>query len=542
MAGPKTSPRKAPPPAATVPVLEQWLELGRSESTGILHSTLGEGLSAETFFMGGALVGCVRSDDGHRLADYLVASGAVSPAQVGQFAHRLQGGEDLADLLVLEAGASPESIIEARRILFDDNVHDLATGGPGLFEAQDMVFPPNMQLGVDLIALVRAVSAWRVRIEPVLQNVGSDEQWVLAGMTLEPLAPNVAALLGEPHALIEVIAVFGLPRHRGLDMVGRLLTEGTLVPYKQVHPEPPSAPPPTDYEKAAQGGFVKSYEVLDKVDLSGSFSGPHHQDVQTFGAVEAVELGGEGDDEGVDLLGGPDDLDDVEDLDEHALSRELGLSSATMETNDDMDVFERGGRADPAEDDAEHEPADDEEDLVVRVESDDSIEAVDVRSTMAAQQLEEDSVGDVAVMDDGDSVEFVPEGATSTLGRDKLNALHERIDIFNHIFRILFRTFSRHAGESIARERFDGALETGRGQYPDLLRNLRVEPDGSLRPSTLINNLDTLPVEDHAGMVNQGLYELIFSHIYAAKEILTPDAEAAMMEQILVFEQQLQAG
>lgn len=530
MASPRTS-RKSPPRTATSPVVEQLLDLGRSGATGVLTSHGPEDQRFETYFMMGSLVGCVRGDDSHRLADYLVASGAASPAQVGQFASRLQAGEDLADLLVLEAGASPEAILSARKTLFDDNVHDLATGSTGLFEASDMVFPPNMQLGVDLPTLAREVGIWRERVAPVLADLGGDSPWVLAGLSMEPLTQAQAATLGEPHTLAGVVELFGLPRFAGLDLCARLLHEGTLVPYQQVHQEPPP-PPANDYEKAAQGGFVKSYDVLDKVDLSGSFHPPPSHDVHTYGAIEAVELGGEGEDDPSELLGGPDDLDDVEDLDERDLSRELGLASATIDTNDDMDVFDR------SEPDSGDE-ADDE--LVLRVESDDSIEAVDIRSTMAAQQLDEDSVGDVAVLDDGDSVEITDEAGTGTLGRDELHTLHERIDTFNQIFRIIFRTFTRHAGEDIARARFEAVIATGQIQYGELLRNLRVETDGALKPSTLINNLGAIPSGDHASMIHQGLYELIFSHLYAAKEILAPEIEAGMMEQILVFEQQLHA-
>ena len=56
----------------------------------------------------------------------------------------------------------------------------------------------------------------------------------------------------------------------------------------------------------------------------------------------------------------------------------------------------------------------------------------------------------------------------------------------------------------------------------------------------MINNLAACPPGDYGSLLHQGLYELIFSHLYDAKDLLPGDAETGMMEKIVVHERQLQ--
>jgi hypothetical protein len=66
-----------------------------------------------------------------------------------------------------------------------------------------------------------------------------------------------------------------------------------------------------------------------------------------------------------------------------------------------------------------------------------------------------------------------------------------------------------------------------------------LDEDGSIEPVTLINNLAACPPGDYGSLLHQGLYELIFSHLYDAKDLLPGDAETKMMEKIVVFERQI---
>jgi hypothetical protein len=131
------------------------------------------------------------------------------------------------------------------------------------------------------------------------------------------------------------------------------------------------------------------------------------------------------------------------------------------------------------------------------------------------------------------------ENARARFDDDKVAAFVKRVGIFNCIFRIIFATFSEHIGDPKARQRFNALLGSSQRQYPELFRRLQVDADGSIDPSALINNLAARPPGDFGSLLHQGLYELIFSHLYDAKDLLPGDAETKMMEKIVVYERQL---
>jgi hypothetical protein len=88
-------------------------------------------------------------------------------------------------------------------------------------------------------------------------------------------------------------------------------------------------------------------------------------------------------------------------------------------------------------------------------------------------------------------------------------------------------------------QRFNALLSSGQRQYPELFRDLSVKGDGTVPASPLINNLAECPPGNHGELLHHGLYELLFSHLYDAKDLLSGEAESEMMEKIVVFESQL---
>ena len=94
---------------------------------------------------------------------------------------------------------------------------------------------------------------------------------------------------------------------------------------------------------------------------------------------------------------------------------------------------------------------------------------------------------------------------------------------------------------SLARERqrFDRFLHDESLQYPDLFREMHVSDDGTLGPGPLIRNLAAANPPDAEAFLHQGLYELIYVHLYDAKDVLAPDEEREMMDRIAAYEEEL---
>jgi hypothetical protein len=295
-----------------------------------------------------------------------------------------------------------------------------------------------------------------------------------------------------------------------------------------VVPAPETGTGPDDYEKAARGHFVKSYDVLDKVDLSGTMDGGPHHEVATFGAIEAVEVGGEID----------DDLADVESDEHMGFTGDFDAFSESDADGPDGDGIGELG------DDALSQATDEDDDMVVDVESGDGLESI--RSSDVLQSV----VVDAGLDDDEDAAAQVEQSvsvtgelervAGSAFSREELRAFHDRVDVFNAMFRIMWRTFARHLGAEATRQRFEQKIAGCLVGYPELFRDVQVADDGSVRATALVNNLTPQAATGGAQeTLHQGLYELMFAHMFDAKEFLPPEAEATMMEQVVAFERQL---
>lgn len=518
-------------------VLARLRALRDEAATGVLHVRGPGWPSSDIYLMGGDVVGCSAPEDEDQLAELLIAAGANRPDVEG-VRRNIDADHDLVDALVGAGLATGETVTTARTDLFRDNVVWAAgTPSPSLeFEKDDAVFPPNMQLGVDQSELMADAAAWLEVVEPVLEALSDDRmRWVAVG----PAPPGVEhrrweALL-RPAPASTMLSILGPPRRHALRRLGDWIVQGLLLAEDEATsdatleqtvldlPDPDESDgldaevegdglTADDYERAARGDFIKSYEVLDKVDLSGvavigAEAAQPHPAEELIAAGEDIVLGDGSHDEGL--------------------------------TTADFEVFDDG----PEDGDLPSIQGDDFEEI----EEVEEVEEI---------QVEEDVSADVS-LEVFDSIQHVEEdvdtGAVVDLGldddswpgiftREQISEFSDRIDIFNNIFRIIYTTFSRHIGAGEARSRFNALVGSSQRQYPELLQNITIEGDGSLASAALIRNLAECPPGDYGELLHQGLYELIFSHLFDAKDMLPPDAETGMMEQIVVFERQLHQG
>jgi hypothetical protein len=441
----------------------------------------------ELFLSMGALVACNHARDTAELRLRLLGASLISTEMLDA-ADGERGAEDLADFLVRKRAIPGRKMAGVRAEQFRDNLRRcFADGGrAGEFAAQEAVFPANLQLMVDLDAALSDAAAFAVAVSPVL-----DGEWVADG----PAPPDVDAdlwrSLAEPSHGAAIIERLGASWADGARRAVALLAEGSLR-------APPSR---DDYERAARGEFIKSYEVLDKVDLSGM------------------------------ALGGADEssLDPIPALDVDLSSRDA-IPAIDREEGDD-DAF----AIDPASTAPQLAPIEDID--------------LDVLSPAPAPPDDEEfeifADDNVPVSEDGIEVPdelAVPDAAVTAFGGDQVREFVDRIGIFNHIFRIIFEVFALHVGDDGARGRFNQLLADNRRQYPELFDGVVIEKDGTLSPPRLVGNLASCPPGDPGALLHQGLYELIFSHLYDAKDLLPGDAETAMMERIVVYERQLHPG
>ena len=121
----------------------------------------------------------------------------------------------------------------------------------------------------------------------------------------------------------------------------------------------------------------------------------------------------------------------------------------------------------------------------------------------------------------------------------QVDSFRMRIGVFNQIFRVIFDTFRAALGEEAVLDRFGRFLKDESLQYPRLFRDLSVGKDGTLKAAALIQNLADAEPVDSDSYLHQGLYELIYVHLYDAKDVLTPEQEQSMMDQIAAHEEQL---
>lgn len=548
----------------------------KKEQTGFLRVRAPGWPDLDLAFMAGELIACGGPSDGEALGSLLVAAGAVSQDDLEEVRRGLTDGQDLADALV-SGGVDGGAVMMARGLLFTDNVAwaSIAPSSTLRFQSEDAVFPDNMQFGLVLKDVLDELKAWRSLVEPALAPLHEGREFALAG---SPPEDGSWSDIPQTFALSWLLAQLGPPRRDALARIAGFLSDGVLLPAEQLaapesdafgavsdedieaapeaddeggidpEVEPDEAPrdhiTQEDYEKAARGGFVKSYDVLDKVDLSG---------VEVIGAegggdpaesIPAIEaIGVEYDeDEGAIELGG-ESMEAIAAIAEDDLPEDFGTDTrpevapvgTQHETagegdlellSDDFALFDgpEEGDAPPVQD----------------VEID--FEAEEAVFSDPADEDEDDGAAAVVLDEDEDA------GATGTFNlddevgvfdREQLNDFHHRIDVFNNIFRIIFKSFAEHIGHDKSQQRFNALLGSSQRQYPELFQNLSVDTDGTILPAPLINNLANCPPGDYGSLLHQGLYELIFSHLYDAKDMLPGNSETEMMEQIVVFERQL---
>lgn len=121
----------------------------------------------------------------------------------------------------------------------------------------------------------------------------------------------------------------------------------------------------------------------------------------------------------------------------------------------------------------------------------------------------------------------------------QVDSFRVRIGVFNEIFRVIFDTFRAALGDEAVLDRFGRFLKDDSLQYPSLFRDLGVGKDGTLKSASLIQNLADAEPVDSDTYLHQGLYELIYVHLYDAKDVLTPEQEQSMMDQIAAHEETL---
>jgi hypothetical protein len=550
---------------AALDSIAQLNRLRSSDQTGLLRLASGEWGGGEIYLLGGTVIACSTGDDHAILERALVSIGALSEDLIEDLRAEAEDAGSLADLLADDARVSADHLADAEAELFKAGLLRLL-GPPNStneFETRDAVFPRSMQFGVDIDGLLEEIEEWRERTQAVFGRCDDKSLWQLDESS--PLAAGVAGVLGNlPRTMPEVLTSLGANRFLATERAALLLAEGGLIPVAvlelddaeevddsgedarlslaepddlshgkidisldsgefeiEVEPAPTPAEDENDgrlsaadYEKAAQGGFIKSYEVLDKVDLSGvQVLGTGTDPDQTrpdgiavaplfsLGEIEAI-----GDDElemEVEALEDDSDLPDLE-ISRGPAEESSNLQLTPFETGEFEAVFDEG-----------------------------SVDADEEEIAALALEL-------VSEKDDRDALlGAVDANATQRFDETELRGFAERIRIFSNIFRIIFATFAEHIGTQKARQRFNALLGSSQRQYPELFRRLKVDEDGSIEPVTLINNLAACPPGDYGSLLHQGLYELIFSHLYDAKDLLPGDAETKMMEKIVVFERQI---
>ncbi len=527
-------------------------------ATGILRVRAAEWPDHDLFFLGGDLIACGSPDDPDRMGALLVAAGAVDATTLSGVRAHLGEDQDLADELVHAGTVAGDAVMAARAHLFADNLAWASVApAPGLdFEAQDAVFPPNMQFGLELQPTLSELKAWARGATAALDALHTDTPYTTHGSAPEDLAGEAWEALGGPLTALEAIELLGPPRRAAVRRAAELLAGGSLIPASdvdaedtEVADEAPGAGPaleeeatasePTDqiteedYERAARGGFIKSYDVLDKVDLSGvavlgaEKVAPHdesHPAIEAMGAEyddeeSAIELGDADSMEGITALR-DEDLAPALPTDTRPEVAPVAATADDIELmSDDFALFEgdQGGGAPPVQE------------IEIAYDGDDDALAEEPLAALVLD--EEEDAGATGTINVGDD--------HGVFGREALNEFHHRIDVFNNIFRIIFRSFSEHIGGDKAQQRFNALLSSSQRQYPELFENLSVDGDGSILPAPLINNLGNCPPGDYGSLLHQGLYELIFSHLYDAKDMLPGTAETDMMEQIVVYERRL---
>jgi len=596
-------------------------------ATGLLHISGEDWSSSIVYLMDGEVIACAGADDQQRLIRLVVDAQLATMEQVESLKPRMDAGEDLIDLLLVQ-GAPLQDLLIARGTLFDDNIAwALANPSPqGDFEERDAVFPDHMLLDLNAAALVSEVEGWVQSIQPIIEAVSNHQLYFAAsGERPEDWADEDWAELSKSRTMAEMLEFLGPPRTEASLLVLDWLQTGILGPLTEddraatdlvealeggeltedgddesqweetvdmaeveaaeavnlvmdtadlppVAMETGAEPPindqaeteEDDYDRASRGAFVRSYDVLDHVDLT---------DVPILGAGTEVVRAGEKQSEEPDI--GEESLPPIEmgeytgAADEEAMIEGEPYEEEPMiegEPYEEEPIIEAEAYEEPAVlDGALDEPppiidgpppvidgpppiADLAEatDAAPPVQSDSSF-SVDTSPWANPQTL-----GDLEAVDaEAEPGEAVPAPVVSSpelpavnpeegpFQPEQLTAMLERIGVFNSIFCIIFETFAEHLGNEATRERFATLLATATTASPELLGGLSTHEDGSLSPEALLANVAAAQQEEPMTGLHKGLYELLFSHLYDAKDLLPGEAEAAMMERLVEYERML---
>jgi hypothetical protein len=492
------------------------------------------------FLMGGDVIAANTERDLERFRALLLSQGLADEAEIQEAQGKAGPGGDLGDELVRGGLVPGDKIMEARGQLFHDALGWLllAPGAVPEFEPQDAVFPNNLQFGLSRDALLGDAETWLGQLEALVAALAEGSgRCVSKGSRPEGCPPDVWKALGRGMALGDLLRRLDPPVREAARRVSDWLDAGTLAGEDDEGAvEAAVEAPPTaktgrgdDYERAARGEFIKSYEVKDKIDLSGvSAMHDHHAQgsESSIEAIEAVDLEHEEEAQAQAAAASPSTRPNAK-----AVRAVPPVhADANGDGGDDFDIF---GGAEDSDGEVSGEAAPLEELDFVPEEGDDD-------STRQPFEPLEDGAA-VAEEDGAVSGSVETLAKAGPFSREQLQEFHDKVSVFNNIFRIIYRTFAAHMGSERARQRFNVLVSSSQRQYPELFADVKVEGDGAVKPSLIINNLAHCPAGDYATLLHQGLYELIFSHLYDAKDLLPSESETEMMEQIVVFERQLHA-
>ncbi|MBJ93800.1 MAG: hypothetical protein CMP23_04910 [Rickettsiales bacterium] len=497
-------------------VADELMRLREAGATGVLQVSGANWPDSALYLMDGEIIACCTARDPANLERILLASGLIEPELLQEWRPWIDEGADLIDMMLADGNFPGDELMVARSSLFDDNfAWTLAHPQPVLeFEAMEAVFPDNIQFDLDGSVLIGDVMSWLETVAEVL-SAASNPSHMFAGQGQRPeeWTEQDWAQLCSPRSMADLLDLLGPPRTEAAMLITEWLSSGLLGTAGDDYQPPADAE--SDYDRAARGEFVRSYEVLDKVDLTG---------------VPILGLGdhAQGDPEGT--------LDHQEGaaIQEDTLPP-LELGEYSAEATDPPDsvktapvaavefVEEAPPQIDNWEAMSEEPPPILNDEEFVGAESWDHIQPIGELSSLE--------------MMDG-SPPPVP-GASTHFGTSELAAFSERINTFNNIFGIIFETFATSLGEAHTRTRFDELLTSSEREHAALFTGLAPAADGTLDAEPLIARLAELEPDSPEDYLKAGLYDLLFSHLSDSKDLLPGEIEATMMERLVVFERQL---
>ncbi len=538
---------------------ETLRQLNEVDATGILHLRAAACTDADVYFMGGAVISVCTLADDWLLARLMASSGALGREELRAIQADLDS-MPLPDALLQRDLLAVDTLQRIQSECFHENFVRACVSPweSADFLAEDVVFPPNMQLGVDTLALIEETEGWFNRVRALLAIVARpcDPRFMRTGAALPENEGHsaVASLCREPTTLSEVVARSPFspfrtelilvkmvaaetlsisvdpgqdrePIHVTGDLetvletleLGETLTSTAIEPmtasgevlgheaFEDLEEEGRGDDGEIDYEHVAAGGHAKVYDVLDKVDLS-------HMDAIPSAGPEF--MAGEADEEDDLVVAGGEESVEVP---------AIGSSDA-----DSSEML--------IEIDSEDYPGD----------SDSNFDAPPIHLSGTEEALE------LAIEEDEDSAPSVieiltdpPDSSDDEISVNtgftppQVDSFRMRIGVFNEIFRVIFDTFRAALGDEAVLDRFGRFLKDDSLQYPSLFRDLSVGKDGTLKAAALIQNLADAEPVDSDSYLHQGLYELIYVHLYDAKDVLTPEQEQSMMDQIAAHEETL---